>query len=97
MRLMESSASRIEAAVAVLTERVDALDRKLDDLVSDRVHSVSCSGDRHVENLVIEATPPASPLPPASPMPPASPIPSPCLVRASPSPSLVNAFAELYA
>lgn len=91
MRLMESSASRIEAAVAVLTERVDALERKLDDLVSDRVHSVSCSGDRHVEHLVIEATPPASP------MPPASPIPSPCLVRASPSPSLVNAFAELYA
>ena len=88
MQLMENSASRIEAAIGGLTERVDALEQKLDDLVSDRIYSVSCSSHEHV---AIEATPPVSPISPVTP------IPSPCLVRASPSPSLVNAFAELYA
>jgi hypothetical protein len=86
---MAHSAARVEAIVTALATRVDAMEKKIDQILSEMRASreEGESGDRAC--VTDDDSPPVSPVP--------TPITSPCLVRATPSPSLVNAFAELYA
>ena len=89
-----SSLARIEALLQALVKRVESVESKLDEVLS------RCDErQKHDDNALDDAcdddddnhfhTPKSEPrsISIAS---------SPCLVRASPSPSIVNAFAELY-
>ena len=97
-----SSLARIEALLQTLVKRVESVESKLDEALSrcderqtrdDNASDDACGddGDQHFHTPKSEPrhTPKSEPRS-------VSIASSPCLVRASPSPSIVNAFAELY-